>query len=250
MQAGLDLGSVATKCVVVDGGRVLARVVVRTGADPRRAGEEACARAFEAAGVALGDVPIVTTGYGRRAVEGARRVLPEIQAAARGAHALLPRAEVVLDVGGQDTKAVRADGHGGVADFAMNDKCAAGTGRFLEMMAMCMEVPLGDLGRLALESSSPATINATCAVFAESEVVSLVARGVPRSDIAAGLHAAIASRVAVLARQVGAARRYAFAGGGAMNPALRAAIEARLGVAVEVPEHPQFLVALGAALSA
>ena len=250
LSAGLDMGSVATKAVVLSDGEVGGRALLRTGTEPGAAGREALRQAFEQAGIEQADVPLVATGYGRRATESYERTMPEIQAAALGVHELVPAADALIDLGGQDTKAIRLAPDGSVAQFAMNDKCAAGTGRFLELMSSVLGRDLDRLGALAEESDSPARMDSTCAVFAESEVVSLIAQGVPERDIAAGLFAAIASRVAALTGELGIVRRVAFIGGGAKGLAMKNALQTELGTELCVPEYPQFAVALGAALAA
>jgi predicted CoA-substrate-specific enzyme activase len=156
---------------------------------------------------------------------------------------------VVVDVGGQDTKVIEVNAGGEVTDFLMNDKCAAGTGRFLEMMAGVLETDLEGLSRLALAARAPVTINSTCSVFAESEVVSLIAHAVPKADIAAGLFRAIAERIGAMLRHFGRPERLVFCGGGALSSALRAAIEQTVGQALIVPDNPQFTVAFGAVLA-
>jgi predicted CoA-substrate-specific enzyme activase len=154
-----------------------------------------------------------------------------------------------VDLGGQDSKVVILDGSGAVADFAMNDKCAAGTGRFIEVMAGVLGVGLEQMGALSLQCASPVTINATCTVFAETEVISLIAQGRPPADIAAGIHRSIATRLAAMVRQLGGGDIF-FCGGGARNEGVRAALKDILGGPLHVPPDPQFVVALGAALIA
>ncbi|MGO8704685.1 MAG: acyl-CoA dehydratase activase [Candidatus Brocadiia bacterium] len=255
--SGVDVGSVAAKAVVMAGGKVAGRGMAPTGADPALAAETAWAKALEAAGADRASVSrLVITGYGRRATRLAGDVVTEISAAARGAFWLgapWGRARIVADLGGQDTKVIVLDAEGNVADFAMNDKCAAGTGRFLTLMAACLELDLAEMGRLSLRSRAPVPLNSTCAVFAESEVISLIAQGRKKEDIVAGLHAAIASRIATMVRQMGGrepAEGLFFAGGGAQNAGVRAALESALGQPVYVPPEPQFVVATGAALIA
>jgi predicted CoA-substrate-specific enzyme activase len=267
---GVDVGSVAAKAVVLADGKVAGRGMAPTGADPALAAETAWAKALEAAGADRASVSrLVTTGYGRRATQLSGDVVTEISAAARGAFWLgapWGRVRIVADLGGQDTKVIVLDAEGNVADFAMNDKCAAGTGRFLTLMASCLELDLSEMGRLSLRSQSPVALNSTCAVFAESEVISLIAQGKKKEDIVAGLHAEIASRIVTMVRQMGgrelapqrAAERSAagpveglfFAGGGAQNAGVRSALESALGRPVYVPPEPQYVVAIGAALIA
>ncbi len=248
--AGIDIGSVATKAVVLRDGEVVGRALVRTGTGPVLAAQKALSQAREEAGIGGPALPSVVTGYGRVSAETGARTMTEILAAARGVRCAASHADGIIDLGGQDTKVIRLEPDGAVADFTMNDRCAAGTGRFLELMASVMGVDFDRLSELAEAARQPARMDSTCAVFAESEVVSLIARGVSEPDIAAGLFAAIASRVAALAAQIGMASSYAFIGGGAKSPLLRRALEERLGRELFIPEHPQFVVALGAALAA
>jgi predicted CoA-substrate-specific enzyme activase len=248
------MGSTATKAVVLIDGRIAGTAARVTGADPERSGERALKECLDQAGIGLDDLGyIVSTGYGRRALELADESVNEINANARGAAWLGSAAgtvRTIIDIGGQDSKAISLDADGVIRDFAMNDKCAAGTGKFLEVMADLIEVPIEELGDLSLTSQSPVSIASTCVVFAQSEVVSLIARKLERSDILAGIHTAIASRVVTMARRVGVEKVVVFDGGPAKNTGLRAAIEAELGFPVVVPRHPQLVVALGASLIA
>jgi predicted CoA-substrate-specific enzyme activase len=269
----VDVGSVAAKAVVLTDGKVAGRGIAPTGADPALAAETAWAGALQAAAVEPAAVArLVVTGYGRRATKLPGDVVTEISAAARGAFWLgapWGRVRILVDLGGQDTKVIALDAEGHVADFAMNDKCAAGTGRFLSLLAACLGIELSQMGRLSLQSQAPVALNSTCAVFAESEVISLIAQGRKREDIVAGLHAAIASRIATMIRQIGGPFDGAqgrplevaqgtrepigglfFAGGGAQNEGVRAALESALGQPVYVPPEPQYVVATGAALIA
>ena len=251
--AGVDIGSVATKAVVLVDGQVVARRVVRTGVNPAQVGEETLRQALQEAGLTRQGLRcVVTTGYGRRSARLGPQVVTEITAGGRGAWALPTpwgRARTVVDLGGQDSKVILLDEAGAVVDFAMNDRCAAGTGRFLEVMAGVLGVALEEMGARSLEAAAPVTINSTCTVFAESEVVSLIAQGCSPADIAAGLHAAIGSRLAGMVRRL-AGRRVMLVGGGALNRGVQRALEEALGEEVYVPPEPQFVVALGAALIA
>ena len=252
--AGVDMGSTATKAVVLQEGRIVGSMARATGADPERSGEIALKESLDQAALDLEAVGyIVSTGYGRRALELADEAINEINANARGA-AWLGSASgtvrTIIDIGGQDSKAIALDADGVIRDFAMNDKCAAGTGKFLEVIADLIEVPLDEMGELSLRATNPVTIGSTCVVFAQSEVVSLIARKKERADIIAGIHRSIASRVVTMARRVGIEEVVVFDGGPAKNSGLRAALEAELGLSVVVPRHPQLVVALGAALVA
>lgn len=250
--AGIDIGSISTEVVLLDpDGRVAGAAVVATGASPRRACEEAFSRALSEAGTDRGAVRFsVSTGYGREKAAPADLAVTEITCHARGARHLFPEARTVLDVGGQDTKVIRLTGAGRVADFVMNDKCAAGTGRFLEVMARTLEMDLEELGPRSLRSRKAAAISSMCTVFAESEVISLIASGTCLEDIARGIHAAIAERIAALAERIGMESPAVMTGGVARNPGARAALEERFGLSLLVPRDPQLAGALGAALIA
>ena len=252
--AGVDMGSTATKAVVLQDGRIVGSMTRATGADPECSGEIALKESLDQAALDLEAVGyIVSTGYGRRALELADEAINEINANAVGA-AWLGSASgtvrTIIDIGGQDSKVIALDADGVIRDFAMNDKCAAGTGKFLEVIADLIEVPLDEMGELSLQATNPVTIGSTCVVFAQSEVVSLIARKEKRADIIAGIHRSIASRVITMARRVGIEEVVVFDGGPAKNTGLRAALEAELGLTVVVPRHPQLVVALGAALVA
>jgi predicted CoA-substrate-specific enzyme activase len=251
--AGVDVGSVATKAVVLVEGKAVGAALVRTGVNPARAATEVLEAALAQGRLSRAEVErLITTGYGRRAVGLGDGVVTEITAAGRGAwHLGAPwgPARTVVDLGGQDSKVVLLDGSGAVADFAMNDKCAAGTGRFIEVMAGVLGVGLDEMGALSLQSADPVAINATCTVFAETEVVSLIAQGRPPADIASGIHRSIATRLAAMVRQLGGGDVF-FCGGGARNIGVQAALADTLGTNLYVPPDPQFVVALGAALIA
>jgi predicted CoA-substrate-specific enzyme activase len=193
---------------------------------------------------------IVATGYGRKLVDFAHRSVTEITCHAAGVYFQNPAIRSVVDIGGQDSKAIALDGQGGVHDFAMNDKCAAGTGRFLEVMATALELELDAFGRLSLESDRPAVISSLCTVFAESEVISLIAKGERRENIIAGIHNAIAARVAAMANRIGLAAPVMMTGGVAQNKGVVRALAQRLGHELEISALAQVNGALGAALMA
>jgi predicted CoA-substrate-specific enzyme activase len=253
---GCDLGSTTGKAVVVDvrdgSADVRGWAVEPSGLSPEDAARVVVGRACERAGVAPDSVAgSCCTGYGRENVGFMPRNVSEISCHARGTHFLMPSTRTVVDVGGQDVKAISVSGTGRVVDFTMNDKCAAGTGRFLEMMARVLRVSTPELGEMALRSHSPAQISSTCSVFAESEVISCINRGVPREDIAAGIHESIARRITALVSRVGLAEDLVLTGGCAKNAGLRAALGRELGVRVHTPPcDPQVVGALGAALFA
>jgi predicted CoA-substrate-specific enzyme activase len=248
---GIDVGSASAEALILKDGKILAYSILETGANSRKAAEKALEEALKKAGISRTEVgPIVATGYGRISVDFASRQVTEISCYARGISFLYPEVKMVIDIGGQDSKAILVGKNGRVLDFVMNDKCAAGTGRFLEVMAKAMEVNVEELGEISLRSRNPAEISSTCTVFAESEVVSLIAKGVPVEDIAAGIHKAIARRVGAMARRIGVVPPVAFAGGVAKNVGVVRALEEELGVKLIVPEEPQIIGALGAALLA
>ena len=248
---GVDIGSLTTKVVLLDEeGGLTARAVHRSG---YRGGETA-RRLVEELRREQGLAPeqiirTVATGYGRVTFPADREV-SEITCQARGMAHLFPAARTVIDIGGQDSKVMRVLPGGRVADFAMNDKCAAGTGRFLEVMAQALEVPVEELGALAEGAGGRCAISSVCTVFAESEIISHLAQGTPREDIVAGVCAAVAARVASLAARVGVEPEIAFTGGVARNRGVVRALEAELGRALLVPAEPEITAALGAALIA
>ena len=243
--AGLDVGSRTIVLVAVEeGGEVRHRAIVPTGINPLRRSQEL-----------LSDVRcdrLVVTGYGRRLVAPVvgGEAVSEISAYAVGARHLYPDCRTVIDVGGQDSKVILLSESGQVEKFEMNDRCAAGTGKFLEIMATTLEVPIEELSELAEKGTNAVQINSLCTVFAESEVVSLIARGEDASAIALALHEAIATRVAAMVRRAGTRSPVVFAGGGALNRSLHRLLGEKLGVALMTPQGPQAVGALGAALIA
>ena len=247
--AGVDIGSLATKCVVVDeAGDIVSSAIVATGARVSAAAESVLATAVRTGGFELERISCtVATGYGRKRAHADRQVT-EITCHARGAIHLFPGTRTVLDIGGQDTKAIRIGTDGDVVNFVMNDKCAAGTGRFLEVMARALEVDLEELGPLSLQSTAPQTISSFCTVFGESEVISHVANGAEVADIARGLHEAISHRVAGLLKRVGVESQLTMSGGVSHNIGMRSALERALGTSFNIHPHAQLIGALGAAL--
>lgn len=252
---GLDLGSTAAKAVLVDaGGRVADRAIDRSRGEPAAIADKLVNELSARNNVRTGR--IVATGYGRSMAGSAARTVTEISCHALGLHSQHPDAATVLDIGGQDAKAIRLGPGGSVEDFAMNDRCAAGTGSFLEMAARRFSLEVGELS--AFCGGTPVDggggerieISSTCVVFAESELVGLAARGVAPVSALRAVHRAIAKRVLLLLRQVNAAEPLYFTGGVAANATLAAAIAAETGMGVRIAKHPQFTGALGAALFA
>lgn len=249
---GIDVGSLSAEAVLLnDAKEVLATSILPTGADSRKAGEGALAAVLAAGGKEAADIGFaVATGYGRISVEFAGKRVTEITCHARGIHHLYPEVRTLIDIGGQDSKAIRVSPRGRVLDFIMNDKCAAGTGRFLEVMAGALEVKLGQLAGFSAKATEPVPISSMCTVFAESEVVSLLAVGHPRENIIGGIHEAIALRTAGMLRRIGLEEPLAMSGGVAKNLGVVRALEDQLGCRVILPEEPQIIGALGAALIA
>jgi (R)-2-hydroxyacyl-CoA dehydratese activating ATPase len=244
---GLDLGSTTAKAVLLDGaGRLMAWRIAPAGIDARALALKLRDEVLAEAGAA--DIPIVATGYGRGLVDFAQKTVTEITCHARGVRRLHPDARSIVDVGGQDAKAIRLGPDGRVEDFAMNDRCAAGTGSFLEMAARRLGRALDSLS--ALPPGESPEISSTCAVFAESEMVGLLARGFSPEAVLRGIHRASARRIAALARQIRPEPPVVFSGGVALNETLRRELEAALGLPLRRSDHPQLTAAIGAALLA
>jgi predicted CoA-substrate-specific enzyme activase len=250
--AGIDGGSRAIKVVVLgrQDRRILSTVVRDGGVAVEAIAESCLVEACTLAGIERGSIArLVATGYARAAISAAHQRVTEITCHARGVSHLVPGTAAVVEVGGQDSKVMRLDARGRVVDFAMNDRCAAGTGRFLEVVAARLGTDLPGLGALCDASAAPAAISSMCVVFAESEIIGLISQGAVRADIAAGVVQAVAMRVAALAGR-DLPRPVAFTGGVALIPGFSRALSAALGAPVTIPELPQFTGALGAALIA
>ncbi len=245
--AGVDIGSTMTK-VAIMGNELVASVIGPTGPEHRRLAHKVMEEALDKARLAFGDLSfVVATGYGRINVPFADKQVTEITCHAKGLHSLLPTANIVVDIGGQDSKGIKLK-NGKVVSFVMNDKCAAGTGRFLEVIADALGVPLTRLGELSLSAERAATISNTCTVFAEQEVVSQLANGEPVESLIAGIHEAIATRIYAMVSKLNIEPDVAITGGGAKNIGLVRALETRFGCAVLVPPEPLLTGAIGAAL--
>jgi predicted CoA-substrate-specific enzyme activase len=238
--------------VILQDNRIIAYSILPTGADSAGAAQKALDTALlNASDISRASLQsIVGTGYGRLIIPFASETVTEISCHARGANWLFPTVRTVVDMGGQDCKAIRCDGTGKLVNFAMNDKCAAGTGRFLELMARVVNVPLEELGGLSLQAKSTIRINSTCAVFGRSEVTALLRQGKDRAAVIAGLHAAVAARVYTLLRRVGIQPDFAITGGIARNVGVVRRLEEMAGIKALLPEEPQIVGALGAALFA
>jgi len=248
---GIDVGSNTTKAVAIKDGSIIAEKIAATGYQARSAADAVFADVLSAAGLSASYIDaMAATGYGRNLVPFAGRIVTEISCHAAGALFLSPGIRSVIDIGGQDSKALVMDENGRVKDFVMNDKCAAGTGRFLEVMAGAMELELDAFGPISLTAEAPARISSLCTVFAESEVISLISKGARRQDIIAGIHAAIAERIVAMAGRIGLTAPVMMTGGVAKNIGVVRAIEARIGSPVAVSPKAQLTGAIGAALIA
>ncbi len=250
--AGIDVGSLTAKCVLLGKNGIQACAFMGTGTKPNKAGETVFGQALDKAGAEKADVKYsVGTGYGRISLSFVDMIITELTCHARGAHFIDPGVRTVIDIGGQDSKVIRLNSDGSMSDFAMNDKCAAGTGRFLQVMAQVLETELENLGEFSLTSIQPSFINSICTVFAESEVVSLLASGEKVENIAAGLHFSVAKRVGSMAKRLGLQNKIVFVGGVAKNIGVRNALENYLNIQfATLDQDPQIIGALGAAVLA
>ena len=248
LAAGLDIGSVGVKAVLMRERRIISTALLPTGWNPGESGENAMCRLLDSAGLHANDATtVIVTGYGRKTFKNASKRMTEITCHARGANYLFPEARAILDIGGQDSKAICLGEDGEVRDFLMNDKCAAGTGRFLESMAVLLEYAFGDFSELPADME-PHPISSMCTVFAESEVIGLLAKGVDKRAIALGLLDSIASRAEGMMKRVGGNGPVVFTGGLSQSANLAVFLERRLGRTVLRNEMSQFAGAIGAAL--
>jgi len=249
--AGVDIGSTMTKAVLIDrAGNLLSSIKGPTGAEHRQLANEVMRQALRQAGLQIDDVSyIVATGYGRLNVPFADGQMTELSCHVRGVSSLFPDARTAIDIGGQDAKCMRID-NGRLVDFVMNDKCAAGTGRFLEVTAATLAIKLEDMGQISLKATKRIPISSLCTVFAQQEVVALLSRGEKLENILAGLHDALSSRIASLARRLGMEPDLVLTGGVAKNIGMVKAMKEILGCPIFVPEEPLLTGALGAAILA
>ena len=249
--AGIDLGSTMTKAVIIDSDeKIIAQVMQHTGAEHRRLADKVMQEALEHAALSQPEISYtIATGYGRINVPFADRQITELSCHVRGVVHFFPHARLAIDIGGQDAKGMKIK-DGKLLDFVMSDKCAAGTGRFLEVLAAALGLRVEDLGDLSLKSTQKIPISSTCTVFGQQEVISRLSEGVPVEDIVAGLHAAIASRVAGLVRRLKVEPDVVFTGGVARNIGVVKALRESLGCEILVPKEPLITGALGAALLA
>jgi len=247
--AGVDVGSLSTDVCIIDlSGQVLSEVVIPTGVNGSEAADNAFDKALQNAGLTREDIRAITaTGYGRASVAFATGKTTEISCHGVGAHQLYPKTGTVIDIGGQDSKVIQVDAHGRMLDFTMNDKCAAGTGRFLEVMANRLELKLDELSSPEHIKGESVQISSTCTVFAESEVTSLLAKHTPREHIVHGLQRSIVNRIWSMVASLGIEGEVTLTGGVANNRGLVKLLEEKLGLSLNIPENPQIVGALGAA---
>lgn len=248
---GIDIGALTAKSLVLENDKILGFTIIPSGSNSKETSEKVMDATLRRVDLSRNDISFtVATGYGRLNVPFANKQVTEISCHAKGAYYLFPTVRTVIDVGGQDSKAIKIGRDGRVMDFAMNDKCAAGTGRFLEVMAKALEVRLEDLGELSLQSKNKARISSICTVFAESEVISRISEGTPKVDIIAGIHDAIANRIFGMASRIKIEKDLVMTGGVAKNIGVIKALENKIGFKIMVPEEPQIVGALGAAIIA
>ncbi|MFX0114522.1 MAG: acyl-CoA dehydratase activase [Candidatus Hodarchaeota archaeon] len=249
--AGIDIGSNTTKAVIINNGKCAGHFIAKTGGSARDTVIYVYQKALEDAKIKESDiVASISTGYGRKLAKMTKKQVTEISCFARGAFALYPKTRTVIDIGGQDSKAIRLNSDGRVVDFEMNDKCSAGTGKFLEVMARTLEIDLTAMGSLVLEADGLVAISSTCTVFAESEVISRISEDVPKDHILAGLHKSMASKVVGLVKRIGVEQDVLMAGGVAYNAGIVHYLSELLKARIKVAKDPQLVGALGAALLA
>jgi benzoyl-CoA reductase subunit D len=249
--SGIDAGARMFKAVVVKDGRIIGRAIQVIDTDTETSANAVYEAALKEAGVTRDDVDrIIATGAGRKLVSFAPNRLTEVTAAARGAYALYPGARTVIDIGAEEGRVVKIGEDGRVVDFAVNEKCAAGAGVFIEAMARALETTVEELGPLSLKSTGRVKLNAQCAVFAESEVVSLVHAKTPPEDIARAVHDAISGKIAAMVRRVGIDRDIVLTGGVSKNVGFVESLKHDLESEILIPDEPEFVGAYGAALAA
>lgn len=246
--AGVDVGSTQTKCVIIGPDRqIVARALTETGANVTRAAQRSFDQALQSAGIERERVLCVAgTGYGRFKVEFGDLQITEISCHAKGACSVFPGTRTVIDMGGQDAKGIKVQ-DGEVLDFVMNDKCAAGTGRFLATAAEVLNVSLDEIGGLSLQAKQPVRLSTVCTVFVESDIMSYLAQGKKVPDILGGIHSAIAARTIALVRRVGLEQEITFTGGVSRNLGMVRALEDKLGLRLNVCEDSHYMGAIGAA---
>jgi predicted CoA-substrate-specific enzyme activase len=251
--AGCDIGSLTSKAVILNNDKIIESIIIKSKVKPGESADEVMKQALDGAGLSTKDIEYcVGTGYGRDRISFVNEAITEIACHGKGAQWLVPSARTVLDIGGQDCKAMRLDARGGMVKFTANDKCASGTGRFLEVMARVLGIGLADLGEMSLLSKTPITLASACTVWAQADVIQYLNNKVPIEDIAAGVNSAMASRMAVIVNNIGFERDVVMTGGVAKNSGVVAALEKMLGIRIKriIRADPQLAGAIGAALFA
>ncbi len=249
--AGIDMGAKFIKVLILQDDKILSQAIEQAGFEPVEAAEKAFDRAVSDAGISTEEIKsIFSTGAGRKAAPHTKDSVTEVSAVAKGVFQTHPSVRTVIEVGAEEGRAVKCNDQGKVDDFAINEKCAAGAGSFTEAMARALELPLEEFGKISLTSSKSIPMNAQCAVFAESEVVSLVHAKTPKQDIAKAVHDAIASRIVSMVRRVGINNDVALVGGVSYNPGFVDSLKRGLETDVIVPENAEYVGALGAAIIA
>lgn len=251
MFLGIDIGSSSSKAVIINKNKKILGMAVHNTGTGTKGPEKVIETVLESAGSTYEDiVRSVVTGYGRITYKKADKQITEISCHGKGVAFLNPNARTIIDIGGQDAKVIQLNDHSKVTNFVMNEKCAAGTGRFLEVMARILDCKIEELGEMAETATEEVTISSTCTVFAESEVISQLAAGAKRENVAKGAHAAIAKRVAGLANRIGVQSEVVMTGGVALNADVKKALEKEIGEKILVMDTPQIMGALGAAIYA
>lgn len=249
--AGIDMGSKFIKVLILKDGAVQGKAIVTTGFEPAVSASKCLEQAAKESGIDISSIDHITsTGAGRKAAPNINSDITDVSAAAKGVAHLIPDARTVIDVGAEEGRGIKMEAGGKVIDVAVNEKCAAGAGAFAEAMSRALEVSLDEFGQLSLKSDKTIPMNAQCAVFAESEVVSLVHAKTPKQDIARAVHDAIASRIVSMVRRVGINKEVALVGGLSHNPGFVDALSRGLETQVVIPENPDYIGALGAAIAA
>ena len=249
--AGIDVGGKNIHLVIMNNGEILAKAKAPAGINKATAAERLYGETIEKAGLKREQVErVVATGNAAKRVSFANGVIPDASADARGVKRLVPSARTIIDVGGEEGRAIKVNGEGKVLDFAVNEKCAAGTGTFVEAMARALEIPVEEMANISLQSTKALSMNAQCAVFGESEVVSLIHQKTPKPDIARAVHDAIAGRVTSVARIIGMEKDVVMIGGVSLNGGFVESLKRESGTEIIVPKDPDYVGALGAAIAA
>ena len=249
--AGIDVGAAFTKVALLKGANILATHILPSGGHYQATAEKAMAETLSMASLSLDDIDyVVATGYGASKVPFAGRQVTDVSCQARGIYHLFPAARTIIDIGGQSSKVIKVDDKGGVVNFVVSEKCAAGSGRFLQVIARVLGIEFNEIGPLSFKAQKSVEFSTSCAVFAESEAISRIAEGAPKEEILAGVHKAMAAKISSLVNRLGMESYCALTGGGAKDAGLVKSVAEALGVEVLVPAEPQTTAAIGAALLA